>query len=58
MDTTNTRFFIGLFVVLFALFGIGYFCDISFITRGAATTLTGSGIGILGGASAMAWRER
>jgi len=55
---TTYRHYYILFFVLFALLGIGYFGDIAFLTRGAATMLIGTGIGIFIAATMKARAER
>lgn len=47
-DTSNTRFLIGVLLTLFAVFAVGYFGDIPNLARGAATSMTGFGLGIIG----------
>lgn len=56
--TSQTRFLIGIFAVLFVIFAVGYFGNIPNLVRGAATSMTGFGIGILGMATIRALRGR
>ena len=48
MNKSQARFLIGVLLALLTVFAVGYVFNISFVTRGAATSMTGFGIGILG----------
>ncbi|PKQ16752.1 MAG: hypothetical protein CVT67_02980 [Actinobacteria bacterium HGW-Actinobacteria-7] len=58
MDRSQARFLIGILLTLFVIFAGGYFFGIPSLVRGAATSMTGFGIGILGMATLKAIRGR
>ena len=58
MDKSQLRFLIGVLLTLFLVFAGGYFLGIPNLARGAATSMTGFGLGILGMATLRAVRGR
>lgn len=58
MDKSQLRFLLGILLTLFVIFAGGYFFGITSLARGAATSMTGFGIGILGMATLRAVRGK
>jgi hypothetical protein len=54
MDKSQARLLIGILLALLTVFAIGYFGNIAFLTRGAATSMTGFGLGVVGMAALRA----
>lgn len=48
LDKSQARFLIGILAVLFVIFTVGYFFNIELLARGAATSMAGFGLGVVG----------
>lgn len=58
MDKSQARFLVGILLTLLVVFAGGYFLGIPNLARGAATSMTGFGFGVLGMATLRAVRGR
>jgi hypothetical protein len=56
MDKSQARFLICVLLTLFVVFAVGYLFGSPNLVRGAATSMTGFGLGVLGMATLRAMR--